>query len=78
MYMFFSAPFAHCYLIIYQACRGLEFDDGHDVPDGTGESEQRIYRIPEMADFLYAYSTVPGMFVISIFVSDARSSEYNP
>ena len=42
---------------MFQACRGTKLDVDVDVANGK---EQTIYRIPEEADFLYAYSTVPG------------------
>ncbi|KAI0229373.1 Caspase-3 [Lamellibrachia satsuma] len=44
------------------ACRGDLLDHGIDVVDGVKEREQEIHRIPEEADFLYAYSTAPGYF----------------
>ncbi|KAI0212695.1 Caspase-3 [Lamellibrachia satsuma] len=46
----------------HEACRGNQLDHGTEVADATGETEQKIYRIPEEADFLYAYSTAPGYF----------------
>ncbi|KAI0223707.1 Caspase-3 [Lamellibrachia satsuma] len=49
-------------VFIIQACRGHQYDDGIEVADAIGETEQKIYRIPEEADFLYAYSTAPGYF----------------
>ncbi|KAI0241409.1 Caspase-3 [Lamellibrachia satsuma] len=47
-------------VFIIQACRGNQLDHGVEVDDDIGE--QKIYRIPEAADFLYAYSTAPGYF----------------
>ncbi|KAI0227833.1 Caspase-3 [Lamellibrachia satsuma] len=49
-------------VFIIQACRGDLLDHGIDVVDGVKEREQEIQRIPEEADFLYAYSTAPGYF----------------
>ncbi|KAI0211187.1 Caspase-3 [Lamellibrachia satsuma] len=49
-------------VFIIQACRGNQLDHGIEVADAIGEVEQKIYRIPEEADFLYAYSTAPGYF----------------
>ncbi|KAI0221883.1 Caspase-3 [Lamellibrachia satsuma] len=46
----------------HEACRGDLLDHGIDVVDGVKEREQEIHRIPEEADFLYAYSTAPGYF----------------
>ena len=47
---------------MFQACRGTNLDHGVEEADAIGDpSEQKIYRIPEEADFLYAYSTAPGM-----------------
>jgi len=43
-----------------QACRGSEFDKGNDVFDAPGAKEKQTRRLPLEADFLYAYSTVPG------------------
>ncbi|TSK14754.1 Caspase-7 [Bagarius yarrelli] len=50
-----------------QACRGSEFDDGietdsgtpHDVPETDANPR---HKIPVEADFLFAYSTVPGYY----------------
>ena len=48
-------------IFITQACRGDQLDGGVDlrynVPDATV-----FQRIPREADFLYAYSTVPGYY----------------
>lgn len=60
--------------MLLQACRGTNLDDGVEVADalGTeGRTEVEIRRIPTEADFLMAYSVVPGgehtcnFFVIS-------------
>jgi hypothetical protein len=54
-------------LNIFKACRGTEFDDGTElnVADAKGEMEVdpkiSIHKIPAEADFLVAYSVVPGM-----------------
>lgn len=50
-----------------KACRGTEFDEGAEmnVADAKGEMEvdQEIstHKIPAEADFLVAYSVVPGI-----------------
>lgn len=48
-----------------QACRGSEFDDGIQTdsgpPNDTLETDANPrHKIPVEADFLFAYSTVPG------------------
>lgn len=49
-----------------QACRGTKFDDGVDmnVADAKGfmdvEPQFSLQKIPSEADFLIAYSVVPG------------------
>ena len=49
-----------------QACRGSEFDEGmvmgYDELDGQELNAPKKRLIPLEADFLYAYSTVPGKF----------------
>lgn len=49
-----------------QACRGSEFDDGVETdsgrPDETDANPR--YKIPVEADFLLAYSTVPGNVIL--------------
>lgn len=55
-------------LFFIQACRGTEFDEGAEmnVADAKGEMEvdQEIstHKIPAEADFLVAYSVVPGYY----------------
>lgn len=51
----------------WQACRGSEFDDGIQTdsgpPNDTIETDANPrHKIPVEADFLFAYSTVPGNF----------------
>ncbi len=54
---------AHEHLLIYsnfdgfQACRGEGLDSGVQADDADDEKAERI---PTEADFLMAYSTVPG------------------
>jgi len=48
-------------IMIIQACRGSSLDHGAEATDAHVE-EEKTYRIPTEADFLYAYSTVPGFF----------------
>ena len=54
--IFTKSLFHHC--DCFQACRGTGLDDGHDVAfDGPDDVASKI---PVEADYLYAYSTVPG------------------
>ncbi len=56
-----------CYLYccVSQACRGSNLDHGVELEaDADVEMDPKIYRIPAEADFLYAYSTVPGWFCL--------------
>lgn len=48
-------------IFIFQACRGNELDAGIEATDAESEPP-KTNRIPLEADFLYAYSTVPGYF----------------
>uniref|UniRef100_A0A5F8GUU8 Caspase-3 n=1 Tax=Monodelphis domestica TaxID=13616 RepID=A0A5F8GUU8_MONDO len=48
-------------LFIIQACQGREFDCGVETDSGTDE-DVACHKIPVEADFLYAYSTVPGYY----------------
>ncbi|XP_074855228.1 caspase-7-like [Carettochelys insculpta] len=54
-------------LFFIQACRGSEFDDG--IMTDSGPADDTLvtdvnprYKIPIEADFLFAYSTVPGYY----------------
>lgn len=53
-------------LFFIQACRGSEFDEGIQTdsgPTNTVETDANPrYKIPVEADFLFAYSTVPGYY----------------
>ncbi|CAG5125257.1 unnamed protein product, partial [Candidula unifasciata] len=49
-------------LFFIQACRGSELDHGVTVADAAGEDDVEIRRIPTEADFLMAYSVVPGFY----------------
>ncbi|XP_075390568.1 caspase-7 [Tenrec ecaudatus] len=51
-------------LFFIQACRGTEFDDGVQADSSTvGDTDpDSQYKIPVEADFLIAYSTVPGYY----------------
>ncbi|XP_042313007.1 caspase-7 isoform X2 [Sceloporus undulatus] len=54
-------------LFFIQACQGSEFDAGIQTDSGCSNRCLEIdanprYKIPVEADFLYAYSTVPGYF----------------
>lgn len=53
------------YILCFQACRGSEFDDGIQTDSGPANDTLETdanprYKIPVEADFLFAYSTVPG------------------
>ncbi|CAG12603.1 unnamed protein product [Tetraodon nigroviridis] len=53
--------------LLHQACRGSEFDDGIQTdsgpPNDTMETDANPrHKIPVEADFLFAYSTVPGYY----------------
>ncbi|XP_068134820.1 caspase-3-like isoform X2 [Hyperolius riggenbachi] len=48
-------------LFFIQACRGTELDPGVETDSGSS-SQDETHRIPVEADFLYAYSTVPGYY----------------
>ena len=60
------APLASACDLVRQACRGGEYDEGVDVTDADVFSDAKtvLYRLPKEADFLYAYSTTPGMNMI--------------
>lgn len=49
-------------LFFIQACRGDRLDEGTPAVLETSDSPGQIYRIPTHADFLAAYSTVPGFY----------------
>uniref|UniRef100_A0A2D4HGW4 Caspase-7 n=1 Tax=Micrurus lemniscatus lemniscatus TaxID=129467 RepID=A0A2D4HGW4_MICLE len=54
-------------LFFIQACRGSEFDEGIQTDSGSSNDTLEMdanprYKIPVEADFLYAYSTVPGYY----------------
>jgi len=52
-------------LFFIQACRGTVLDEGVDVTDAvpdSGTPEEKKYKIPVEADFLYAYSSPAGHF----------------
>lgn len=51
-------------IFIFQACRGTELDEGIEVCDAQSSpaSKRPPRTIPMEADYLYAYSTVPGYF----------------
>ncbi|XP_069095426.1 caspase-7-like [Pleurodeles waltl] len=54
-------------LFFIQACRGSEFDNGITTDSGPANDTLETdanprYRIPVEADFLFAYSTVPGYY----------------
>uniref|UniRef100_A0A8C6ZR93 Caspase 7 n=1 Tax=Nothoprocta perdicaria TaxID=30464 RepID=A0A8C6ZR93_NOTPE len=54
-------------LFFIQACRGSEFDEGIQTDSGPANDNLETdanprYKIPVEADFLFAYSTVPGYY----------------
>ncbi|XP_053245133.1 caspase-7 [Podarcis raffonei] len=54
-------------LFFIQACRGSEFDEGIQTDAGSPNNDLEMdanpgCKIPVEADFLYAYSTVPGYY----------------
>ncbi|XP_063638175.1 caspase-7 isoform X2 [Pan troglodytes] len=51
-------------LFFIQACRGTELDDGIQADSGpiNDTDANPRYKIPVEADFLFAYSTVPGYY----------------
>lgn len=50
-------------LFFIQACRGSRLDHGAEFAESDSDvEEKKVHRIPSEADFLYAYSTVPGYF----------------
>lgn len=56
----------------FKACRGDRKDDGVDLTDSEDETDAspaRLYRIPTEADFLIAYSVVPGECLVSVLLS---------
>ena len=56
------------WLVCVKACRGNELDDGMEVSDATSEQPEPAQRIPIEADFVYAYSTTPGLFLCTMIV----------
>lgn len=61
--------------LLHQACRGSEFDDGIQTdsgpPNDTMETDANPrHKIPVEADFLFAYSTVPGTDLTRLFRID--------
>ena len=67
-----SINFAHwmcssLQVCFFQACRGRRFDFGVEIPSEEDAvdahmDQQKVLRIPTEADFLMAYSVVPGQF----------------
>ncbi|XP_063100832.1 caspase-7 isoform X2 [Cavia porcellus] len=51
-------------LFFIQACRGTELDDGIQADSGpiNDTDANPRYKVPVEADFLFAYSTVPGYY----------------
>lgn len=64
-----------CTYFILKACQGQQFDDGSDmnVTDAKGihpmevDVNITVHSIPSEADFLIAYSVVPGNYPSSIY-----------
>ncbi|XP_004681050.1 PREDICTED: caspase-7 [Condylura cristata] len=49
-------------LFFIQACQGNEFDDGVQADSASETDSEHQYKVPVEADFLFAYSTVPGYY----------------
>ncbi|CAD5120521.1 DgyrCDS9086 [Dimorphilus gyrociliatus] len=56
-------------IFLIQACRGTKFDSGVEIADSEAVNpgaddifKNRTFKIPALADFVFAYSTVPGYF----------------
>lgn len=69
--------------LLHQACRGSEFDDGIQTdsgpPNDTMETDANPrHKIPVEADFLFAYSTVPGKQTFCLFFSDQTLQSLAP
>ena len=49
---------------LFQACRGSEYMNSFDTVDGPPrkKEEKMVLALPVEADFMYAYSTVPGYY----------------
>ncbi|XP_067055300.1 caspase-3-like isoform X1 [Acropora muricata] len=48
-------------IFFFQACQGDAFMDGLDIPDAPLQHADNL-SVPVEADFIYAYSTVPGYY----------------
>ena len=61
-----------------KACRGTELDEGTEVDDAIGEGPEPPQRIPIEADFLYAYSTTPGLCLyVTVIIAITRNVAIN-
>lgn len=49
-------------VFLIQACRGDKLENGLLLPGSVESDDSSAQRIPAEADFLYAYSTVPGYY----------------
>ena len=62
--MYVDCSCSSTYFMFLQACQGSQFDSGvsMDMADAKGERRDQIqvHKIPSEADFLIAYSVVPG------------------
>lgn len=66
-----------CHNSIGKACRGIELDDGvknesnesqYEEDAKNTEDENNMRKIPVEADFLYSFSTAPGLLhVLKMF-----------
>jgi hypothetical protein len=54
-----------CFVRSVQACQGNKFMESMDMHDGVEYKKPGAKLIPREADFLYAYSTVPGTVSVS-------------
>ncbi|XP_007939802.1 caspase-7 [Orycteropus afer afer] len=59
-----QAQYVRATIVIVGACRGSELDNGIQADSGTVNDTDANpkYKIPVEADFLFAYSTVPGYY----------------
>ncbi len=49
-------------IFVIQACQGDKLDGGMDVEVDKLDSGSQSYRMPLYADFIFAYSTIPGYY----------------
>ena len=52
----------HDDLFVLQACQGDQLDHGVNMTRTETDAGAASYKIPNHADFLIAYSTIPGFY----------------